>query len=1035
MSNFKSSTLILLFVAVAQLSIGQIKTVTGTVKDRDGSPIIGASVKIKDSPYGVATDLNGKFTIKVDATCKVMLVSYLGYSTKEVQILKSVINIVLEESANVLEDVVVIGYGTQKKSDLTGSVSSIKSNDIQKVPVKSFDEAIAGKIAGVQVSSSDGQPGAGVNILIRGANSLNNSNAPLYVVDGFPFEDNDNDAINPADIERIDILKDASATAIYGARGANGVIMITTKRGNTGAPKISFDAYAGLQQVMKKTELLSPYEFVKLQYERNAQSATSTYLSNGRTLDYYKDLGGIDWQNMVERIAPTQNYNLSINGGNKETKYSVSGSIMDQQGIIINSGFIRYQGRISLDQDINRKMKIGATVNYTDSKSYGKKIATDSSTPSDGLMYSVWGYRPINLNSDFNIEDELFDQLVGTADTRVNPHMQLMNEVREQLKTNFLANGYFQYNIIDGFTLRITGGISKAVNRDKNFNNTKTSSGSPLNIRSLGVNATDYSTEFNRFSNENSLTYSHVFNKVHKLNIVGVYSQQYGNSNMFGAQSIFMPNESLGFSGMDEGTLFAMKSVYSGWALQSYLSRINYDYRSKYMFTASIRADGSSKFAKQNRWGYFPSAGLAYRISQEKFLQKNEFINDCKIRASYGETGNNGVSDFASLSNMTFSYNSYYSFGNTTPTLGTSPAGLGNADLTWETTQQTNFGIDMSLLKGKVSFTADYYNKITRDLLLNADIALLSGYSRIYKNIGKVQNYGLEFTLITQNVVNKKFNWSTNFNISFNKNKILQLADGMDALISISPNCYIANVGEPIAQFYGLISDGVYQYSDFNQLANGKYVLKPEVPSNGSNRASILPGNVKIKDLNHDGTISADDKTIIGDPNPDFNGGISNDFSYLGFDLSLFFQFSYGNQVMNYNRIPFEGYMGALLPLSTNMFATYVSRWSTANQNSIIPSYGSSVSSIGAPSIVVEDGSFLRLKTVSFGYSLPKRLLKMIDIKSLRLYATAQNIFTWTKYSGTDPDVSTRGFGLTPSYDYSAYPRSRTIIMGVNVTF
>jgi len=787
-------------------------------------------------------------------------------------------------------------------------------------------------------------------------------------------------------------------------------------------------------------ELLSPYEFVRWQLDRNPVGSAELYLTDGKTLDSYKNETGIDWQDKIFRVAPMQNHNLSIRGGTNQSKYSISGSIMDQDGIVINSGFRRYQGRVTLDQEISKKFKIGINVNYADSKSYGTKIA-EGATYSDNFLFSVWGYRPINLSySDYNLEEVLFDDLINTGtDRRVNPIIQAENEMKQTTTTNFFSNGYAEYSFSKDLTLKVTAGISKTSTKDERFDNSKTRSANPQNPQSIGVNGGSYLRESINKTNENLLTYSKKFNKNHQLNVVGVFSQQYSNSSYFGAKAFQVPNESLGLSGLDEGVPLSISSALSEWSMQSFLSRINYNYKSKYLVTASFRADGSSKFVKQNRWGYFPSAAIAYRISDEQFIKNIKSISNVKLRASYGATGNNRVSDFASLSVIGFPYGYFYPFGNTIPSVGAGPQVLGNPDLKWESTYQLNLGLDLSLFANRLSLSADYYDKKTKDLLLLSQLPALTGYTSAYKNIGEVSNSGFEIAINSNNISNSKFSWNTSFNIAFNKNKILKLAEGEESLVSNTNGVfanipkYIARVGQPIAQFYGVISDGLYQLSDFNLMSNGTYVLKPEMPANGSNRTAIQPGAIKLKDLNNDGNITIQDFTVIGDPNPDFIGGLTNDFSYKGFDLGIFLQFSYGNQVINANRITFEGDQGNLVQANTNMFATYADRWSLENQSGKFPVFGASIEKLS--SRVIEDGSFLRLKTVSFGYNIPVRVLQTLKIKSLRIYTSAQNLYTWTNYSGVDPDVSVRNSALTPGYDFSAYPRARTITFGINATF
>jgi TonB-linked SusC/RagA family outer membrane protein len=1016
-------------------------TLSGKVTDENGEPLSGVSVAIKGTKKGTASNAAGVFTLGLSSANETLVFSFVGYITQELKPnIKTPPLIKMVSAGGSLNEVVVVGYGQVKKKDLTGSVGSVSIKDLQKAPVTSFDQALAGRVPGVQVGGVDGQPGAAINIIIRGQNSVTQENSPLYVVDGFPIENNDNNAINPADIESIDILKDASATAIYGARGANGVIMITTKRGKVGTPVVTYNGFYGWQENTKRIKMMSPYDFVKLQFEIDSATATEQYLLDGKSLENYRNVEGIDWVDKVFRRAPYQSHNISVSGGTAKSRFSVSLSTDDQDGILINSGFKRYQGRVTLDQSITDKLKFGVNANYGTSKNYGTVVRDNTGIPTISYMYSAWSYRPVqSINSPVNIEDELFDpELNPGTDRRTNPLVQAENEFRQSSSNNMLANAYIEYSVAKNLTLRVTGGVSNVMGTNLTFYNSKTRLGSPQYPENLGVNGSRLVNESTNFSNENTLTYSKKLNTDHSFTVVGGFSQQRNNSKANGLQAIQLPNESLGLSGLDEGTARSVVATSSSWALQSFLGRVNYNFKSKYLLTASIRTDGSSKFVESNRWGYFPSAALAYRLSAEPFMQKLKLLSDAKLRVSYGTTGNNRVSDFAALSGVTFGNSIMYSFGNNAPERGGAATRLGNPVLKWESTRQLNIGIDLALWQDRVSFTGDYYNKTTNDLLLNAQLPSATGYTTAFKNIGKVSNTGLELGLNTVNVKGRNFNWSTNFNISFNRNKVLALTENQESLTSTSGGVFaaapkwIARLGKPIAQFYGVIFDGLYQFEDFDQLPNGTYVLKSHIPTNGTTRANIRPGDVKLKDLNNDGTVNINDYTIIGDPNPDFIGGINNNLSYGNFDLNVLFQFSYGNQVLNANRITFEG--GMALPSNTNMFEEFANRWTPTNTNTDVNRRGGNGQDY-VSSKYIEDGSYLRLKTVSLGYNLPSGWMRRAKVKSARIYASAQNLHVWTKYRGLDPEVAVQYTNLTPGYDYSPYPRAKTLVFGLNISF
>jgi TonB-linked SusC/RagA family outer membrane protein len=1034
------------------------RTFTGKVTNVMGDPMEDVSVKVKGQTKGVRTNDQGVYVITLDNPANAVLVfSYVGSKEKEVKITAtgSVFNVQLESSIKDMDEVLVVGYGTVRKRDLTGAVGKVNIGDIQKAPVPSFEDALAGRVAGVQVSSIDGQPGASNLITIRGGNSITQSNAPLYVIDGFPIENPDNNTLNPDEIESIQPLLDASATAIYGARGANGVFIITTKKGKAGAPVVTYNGWYGLQKTIKRQEVMSTYEFVKYQYDLSPITATATYLQDGKTLESYRGVQGVNWQDKILRTAPMQSNSLSISGGNDKTRYSVSGSVFNQDGILINGGFRRLQGRMVLDQTVSDKVKVGINVNYSNTRTNGQ-VATNGGDNAGSstayLFFSGWGYRPVSGTAagDESLVEDPFDPAGNTTDSRVNPFISSDNAYNYTFVNALLVNAYAEYKVMKNVTLRVTGGITKNDRRREVFNNSKTAAGNPKTVygSTNGLNGSLDNYGLNSWLNENTLTYNKKFNASHTLNVVGGFTLQRTVATANGFTANQLPNENIGINGLDEGNVIRSSSSSSESALASFLGRVNYTFKSKYLFTVSMRADGSSKFMPENRWGYFPSGAFAWRLSDEKFMKKLSFISDAKFRTSYGLTGNNRVSDFSYRSILTVKQadNDYTNgSGNSTPGYyfnnvyvpGSIPTDVGNTALKWERTAQTNIGLDLSFLQNRISLTTDFYYKKTTDLLINATLVPSSGYLDGYKNIGAVSNKGVEFTVNTVNVQRKAFTWTSSFNISFNKNKVLELNDNQPSLTTqVTWNAnfntafpYIAKPGMPVALFYGFLFDGLYQYSDFDKTPDNKYVLKATVPTN--NGTTVQPGYTKYKDINGDGKVDGNDLAVIGNPNPKFYGGFSNNFAYKNFDLNVFFQWSYGNDILNANRIVFEG---AESRLSLNMFKSMENRWSSTNQNSLFPAaggYGPNVYS----SRTIEDGSFLRLKTVALGYTLPADVLKRIKIAKLRFYASAQNLITWTKYSGIDPEVSVRNSALTPGFDWSAYPKARTITVGVNLTF
>lgn len=1019
--------------------------VTGKVTTLDGDPIAGALVLVKGTVNGSMTDVSGKYSITA-APENVLIYSQMGYIDREVTVGTSRnIDITLEEDIVALEEarVVEIGYGGQARKDLTGTVSIVKMDDVIKAPVVNFDQALQGRMPGVYVSSADGQPGSNMEIVIRGANSLTQSNAPLYVVDGFPMEDFSSAAINSNDIESLTVLKDASATAVYGARGANGVIIIETKKGVEGRPVIAYNGTFGFQTATKKMKMMNALEFVEYQIERSPATA-DTYLNNlDRTLEYYRDLGqGIDWQDKLFRIAPIHMHNVSMTGGTTSTKYSVSLSAADQQGVILNSGYQKYQGRLSMIQQLGRTTKITINGSFTSDKTYGQTSSSALSTSNayaSYLMYRTWAYRPVNTSGVVEDEELFDDAFDGVNSAVMNPVLSSKNEDKSTRKVTFISNAKFEWDIMKELKLTISGGYSRFLTLNTEFNNSKTYKGYPLLTNARGINASNSNVHKTAWMNENTLTYNKGWNRNrHKLNVVAGFTIEGINMETYGYSSKFIPIESLGISGMDDGLPNTMTARLSDNRLMSALGRVNYNYKSKYLVTASFRADGSSKFAPNHRWGFFPSGAVAWRMSKEDFMRRVKFVSDLKLRASWGLTGNNRVGDFSRWPAMSIS--DYYSFDLSEPSEALVPTAMGNRDLTWETTEQVDVGLDLRLFRNRVSLTMDWYQKTTRDLLLNANVPYSSGYTSVYKNIGKVRNRGLEFSLNTINVRTRNFEWSSDFNISFNRSRVLELADGEKNLLSKisftgdfnATYLYLAQVGRPMAQFYGVQWDGVYGYDDFDIDKSGKYVLKNSVPTNGNERTAIQPGDIKYVDQNGDGVVNDRDMVVIGRCEPIHTGGFNNNFIYKDLSLSVFFQWRYGSDVMNANRIIFEGNYANK---NINQFKTYVDRWSPDNQDSKNFRIGGRGPSGVYSSKTIEDGSFLRLKTVQLAYSFPKKWMKEIHLNTIQVYISGENLWTWTAYSGLDPEVSTKNSALTPGFDYSAYARNRIFTAGVKIVF
>lgn len=1019
-------------------------TVQGKVTDEKGFSLPGVSVRVKGTATVVLTNSAGTYQLSTAVANPALVYSYVGFISQELTVgNRKQIDIVLKEKLSDLDEVVVVGYGQVQQKDLTGAVGQVKMKDLERAPVASFDQALAGRLAGVQVSANDGQPGAeGINIVIRGNGSLTQSSAPLYVVDGFPIENFNTSSLNVNDIESINVLKDASSTAIYGSRAANGVVVIETKKGKAGRPVVTYNGSYGLQEIAKRMEVMGGYEFVKYQIERGNGLI---YTLNGRTLDSYIGLPVINWQDKVFKTGSTLIQSIAVRGGSAQTKYSISGSLFNSSAVVLNSGTQRYQGAVNLSQAINQKINVGLSLNYSKNNRNGMPVASAGGSAATAyLLFSAWGYRPLTGTENYTLEElenGIVDEDVNpAADFRVNPVQSAKNQYTRAFNTNILSNVYATYEVLKNLTLKVTGGLNNTYIRSEAFSNSKTILGNnynPGNVR--GQFGSKNYMELSTWSNENTLTYKPTINKDHKIDLVGGFGVQETNLNGGGFTAINVPNEELGINGLSQGTAQIVTSPVSSSAIASFFFRSNYNYKSKYLLTATFRADGSSKFSPENRWGYFPSGAFAWRMSSEPFMKNLSFVSDAKLRLSYGLTGNNRVPDFAKFPFINPSNNAAYSFKNGNPMQGVMIPGLGNEDLKWETTAQMDIGYDLALFKNRLTFTADVYRKVTRNLLLNADMPYNTGYSTVYENIGKLQNQGLEFTINAVNIHTPRFKWESNFNISFNRNKVLALTRSNQPIYNAltwegpyaNSNLYATEVGKPAGNFYGFIWDGNYQLDDFDVSQAGVYTLKTNVPANGSSRANIKPGDIKYKDLNGDGDVTLDDQTIFGSGLPKHVGGFTNDFSYRGFNLNVFLQWSYGNDIFNANRLIFEGTTYTNL----NQYATYEDRWTPDNPNNKYYRAGGGGPIGRYSSRVIEDGSYLRLKTVSLGYSLPAKALKKLKMSSLNFSVTAQNLYTFTKYSGMDPEVSVRNSILTPGFDYSAYPQARTIVLGITANF
>ncbi|SKC43516.1 SusC/RagA family TonB-linked outer membrane protein [Ohtaekwangia koreensis] len=992
--------------------------ITGTVTSGDNAPLPGVNVLVKGTTMGTVTDVEGKYALSAPGS-GTLIFTFIGMKTMEVDIAnRAAIDIVMDADISQLDEVVVVGYGTQKKSDLTGSVSSISSKDIKTVPVASLSQALQGRAAGVQVTQVSNAPGGGVSIRIRGGNSIQGGNEPLYVVDGYPLTNENGPTISPNDIESMEILKDASATAIYGSRGANGVVIITTKRGKAGKPSILFESYYGMQEVRKKLDMLDATQLAQLINEGIANVNADNVGKPGfpKALTYTDEqiaaLGkGTNWQDEIFREAPVQNYQLTISGGNDKTQYSVSGNLYDQDGIIINSGYKRTSFRLNLDTKVTDKLKISNSLTVSNARTNTISSDTDGGG-SAGVVYAALNFSPTvpvyNADGSYTIDNRL-------GGIKISNPVALANETKNRTTiTRMLGNVSGEYLLAKGLTLKVLLGANLAYN--------KTSYYQPRTVyASVGTNGSAYinSSQTVDWLNENTLNYQTTLNDRHKFNILLGYTLQAVDFEEYRASGQNFANDILENNnlGSAQQTNTSTSNVTHS-ALRSYIGRINYDLDGKYLVTLTTRIDGSSRFGKGNKNSLFPSGSFAWRIANEPFMADIRQVSDLKIRASYGITGNQEIGNYQSLSSLT---TQNYNFGGTF-IVGYSPNRIANPDLKWETTAQFDVGLDFGLFNDRISITADWYLKKTRDLLYSVSLPITSGFNTSLQNIGKVQNKGIEFSISSVNV-DKALRWTTNFNISANRNKILDLGNvkGDIPAGSASGHLQLANsgilrVGEPIGVFYGLETDGIFQ----NQA---------EIDASAQKTAK--PGDRRYKDLTPDGAINSSDRTILGYAQPKYIFGFTNSFSYKGFNLSIFFVGSQGNSVYNINRYELESLTGI-----SNQSAVALNRWTPENPSNEIPRATSTGNPYQVTSRQVEDGSYIRMRNIQLGYTFPSEWMERLRLASARIYISGQNLLTITDYSGYDPEVSRFGQdNLSQGIDYGSYPTAKMYLVGLNIGF
>jgi TonB-linked SusC/RagA family outer membrane protein len=1049
------------------------KQVTGTVTDGSGNPIAGASVVVKGTTTGVMTDVSGRYSISVPGGGNALTVSFVGMKASTVTVTGSgTVDVSLSEDSQSLDEVVVIGYGTVKKRDLTGAVSSVSAKEITAAPVSSAAEAIVGKMAGVQVVTTEGSPDAEVKIRVRGGGSVTQDNSPLYIVDGFPV--GNLSAIAPSDIASIDVLKDASSTAIYGARGANGVIIVTTKQGVEGRTTVSFNAYYGVKRLTKQLDVLTPYEFVLSQAEIIGATNTdfTRYFGEFGDIDLYRYQAASDWQDeLFGSAAATQSYNMSISGGASDAKYNLSLSRNDEEGIMRNSAYDRTNIGFRFSNKINKRMSVDFNVRFSYTNVDGAGLASSGSASSNRLKNAVQ-FRPTLGIASFsdNVDQTFLDDLESSSQL-YDPLKTVGDDYQAQTRLSTAFNGAFSYSIIDNLTYRLEGGYTVGNNRSDRVYGPATSE-SRTNGRGKPIGQIG-TTGAESYRVANLLTYDVAqLGEMHSLNIMlgQELNADWSKSTSMRAEdfAVTMGAKEV-LAKMRLGTPTSISATETADRhMASFFGRVNYTLLDRYLLTATMRADGSSKFAPGNQWGYFPSVAVAWRISDEAFLEGAKgVLSNLKLRLSYGTAGNNRISD--DLWKMTYgattSGKDYYLSEVQQPRL-VPGSSMSNPDLRWETTITRNAGLDFGFLNSRLSGAVDLYWNTTSDLLISARIPTSTGYSNQMQNIGQTSNKGVELTLNMALAQAQDYSLSASFNIGFNKNNVDKLGDEKQLFFNSGwygnnngpGNDFIVEEGKPLGQIYGYVYDGFYTFEDFTwNAASREWQLNPGVPDNsGVSGNGLLPGMIKYKKVADDGAnvISLEgDKTIIGDANPLHTGGFNLSATYKGFDASVFFNWSYGNDVYNANRALFttgnesaKKYLNVLDDMNSSKRFMYIDpttgenlsllpdRLMALNENASVHSVKNSRARLS--SYGIEDGSFLRLNTATLGYTLPQALTKKFFVQSLRVYVTGYNLWLLTSYSGYDPEVDTRrSTPATPGVDFSAYPRARSVVAGVNIAF
>nr|WP_295870317.1 TonB-dependent receptor [uncultured Chitinophaga sp.] len=983
----------------------QNRKVAGTVLDENGQPIESISVLVKGKPGGALTSKSGSFELEAGAN-ETLVFTAVNYVTKEVSLAGAALplKVVLSSKVTAINDVVVVGYGTQKKRDLTGAITSVSTKDFKEQPVINVQQILQGRAAGVQVVSNAGAPGGAVSVRIRGNNSIKGDNNPLYVIDGFVGADPS--TVNPGDIETMDVLKDASSTAIYGSRGANGVIVITTRKGKAGKTSIELMSQFSSARVLKKMNLLDAADFAATANE-NAIANGGSPIFTSQQIERFKSQGGTNWQDQIFRTAPTQEYQLSISGGSDKTKYYTSGNFLNQQGIILNSGLKRYSVRAGLNAQLYKKLSLHVNAYAVRNETRNTGIVGRDAPVTQAIAWAPTV--PVRDSAGkFTLNDP-----IGSISN--NPVAIATDQNGITHNSTFATIAGLKYEFVPGLTLDVSGAVNYSNIQTLNYTG-------PTVTSSRLANASRSSGENIGIQNTNNLTYSHLFNNTHQLTITGVVEYQSFSTSGFNANANSLTFPNLGFYNLALAQTYGVGTNYSDYKLLSYLGRVNYDYKGRYYITAGVRRDGSSKFQGGHQYSTFPSIGVAWKLSEMDFMKNATFVNNLKIRAGYGITGNQAINPYQTLT----------AYQNVTTTLipGSVTPGIilgnpGNPDLKWETTKQWDIGLDADLFDNRLSLTADYYNKNTSNLLLSVPIPNYLGGGSVLSNVGKVNNKGIELSLSGDIIRSNAMTWNSAFNISFLRNRVESLysdkniPSGTNVGAGLSPQPeFMIIPGQPLGTYWGLTYEGTWKPGE-----------KAAAAAYGN-----VPGDSKYRDLDGNGVIDGGDYHIIGHGLPRYSWGWNNTFTWKGFTLNVFIQSLGGYDKLDYT---YAAGITANADMRQATIADIKNRYIPGvNETSDIPAFSKTNKNYMVSTRFLEDGTFIRFKNISLSYQLPESMVKQAKIT---LYVRAVNLFTITRYKGLDPETNSvatgAGSDVNQSIDYGSYPNAKTITGGVKIGF